>query len=49
MAINGIEITDVIIFPVKNKGESSLQAFARIIVNDQFIINGIKILEGKNG
>ena len=50
MAINGLEITDVIVFPVKNKKEnSSLQAFARIVINDQFIVNGLRIFEGKNG
>jgi stage V sporulation protein G len=50
MAINGLEITDVIVFPVKNKVEnSSLMAFARIIINDQFIVNGLRIFEGKNG
>jgi stage V sporulation protein G len=50
MSINGIEVTDVIIFPVKNKTENSaLHAFARVIINDQFIISGIRIFEGKNG
>lgn len=50
MSINGLEITDVIIFPVKNKtGDSTVQAFARIILNDQFIVSGIRIIEGKNG
>lgn len=50
MSINGIEITDVIVFPIKNRdGSSQLCAFARIILNDQFIINGIRVFEGKNG
>jgi DNA-binding cell septation regulator SpoVG len=50
MSINGLEITDVIVFPVKNKVEnSSLNAFARVIINDQFTINGIRVFEGKNG
>ncbi len=50
MSVNGIEVTDVIVFPVKNKQENSaLNAFCRIILNDQFIINGIRIFEGKNG
>ena len=47
---NGIEVTDVIIFPIRHRVEgNSLAAFARIILNDQFIINGVKVHEGKNG
>lgn len=52
MSVNGIEITDVIIFPVKREKEvenSALKAFARIILNDQFIISGVRIFKGKNG
>lgn len=48
MAINGIEVTDVIIFPVKRRDETSnLKAFARIVLNDVFIISGVKIFEGQ--
>ena len=48
--INGLEITDVIIFPVKHKcKQSNLLAFAKVVFNDQFLVTGIKILEGKNG
>jgi len=50
MSVNGIDITDVIIFPVKNKPEDScLAAFARIVFNDQFIVSGIRVFEGENG
>lgn len=50
MAINGLEITDVIVFPVKKKQEdSSLIAFARLVLNDQLTINGLRVFEGKNG
>jgi DNA-binding cell septation regulator SpoVG len=50
MSINGLEVTDVIIFPLKHKiDNSSLSAFARIILNDAFIVSGVKIFEGKNG
>ena len=50
MNVNGIEITDVIIFPVRKKTENSkLLAFCRIVLNDQFIISGVRIYEGKNG
>jgi len=50
MAINGMEITDVVVYPIKNKIEGSkLSAFAKIVLNDQFIVNGIRIIEGENG
>ena len=53
MSINGIEVTDVIIFPVKGKNlvnsDTKLRAFARLVINDQFIISGIKVFEGNNG
>jgi len=50
MSINGIEITDVVIFPIKNKQEgSNLQSFAKVLFNDTFCITGIRIVEGKNG
>ena len=48
MSINGMEVTDVIIFPVKG-GDGEVKAFAKIVLNDQFIINGIKIVDGENG
>ena len=48
--INGIEITDVIIFPVRQKTEgATLKAFARVVLNNQFLITGIRVYEGKNG
>lgn len=50
MSINGIEVTDVIVFPTKKKAEKDkMQAFAKIIINDQFVIKGIRIFEGPNG
>jgi stage V sporulation protein G len=50
MSINGLEVTDVLVFPVKKKSENScLAAFARLVVNDCFIVSGIRILEGRNG
>lgn len=38
-----IEITDVKIFKIKQKG--ALLGYANIILNNSFIIRGIKILE----
>ena len=50
MAINGIEVTDVIIFPVRKQHEDSkMVAFGRLVINDSFIISGIRIYEGNNG
>ena len=48
-SVNGLEVTDVIIFPVKKRIDTSLKAFARIVINDQFIVSGIRIMEGKKG
>lgn len=48
--IQGIEVTEVSVYPVKNKPDGSyVEAFARITLNDQLIINGIKIVKGKKG
>jgi stage V sporulation protein G len=50
MDINGMKITDVVVYPVKRKSEASkLFAFAKVVLNDQFIIHGIRIYEGVNG
>ena len=50
MNINGIEVTDVIVYPVRRKPEgSSVMAVAKIVLNDVFVINGLRIIEGKYG
>ena len=50
MDINGMKITDVVVYQVKNRSENSkLWAFAKVVLNDQFIIHGIRIYEGVNG
>ena len=47
---NRIEITDVIIFPLRNRlPESKVLAFCRVILSDEFILHGIKIIEGEFG
>lgn len=49
MAINGIEITDVKIFPVKEPKEGvATLAFAKVIINDSFAISGIRIIRGNH-
>ena len=48
--VNGLEVTDVIIFPVKKRLDISLlKAFAKVVFNDNFIVNGIRIMEGRKG
>ena len=51
MSVNGIEVTDVIVFPATRYAEegSSLKAYVRIILNDNLIINGLRVIEGRNG
>lgn len=48
--VNGMKITDVVVYPVKNmESKSKLVAFAKVVLNDQFIIHGVRIYEGVNG
>lgn len=42
-----MNITDIKIF--KAKKESAILAYANIILDDSFIIRGIKLLENNNG
>jgi len=43
-----MKITKVTVYPVKNQVDNIL-AFAKITLNDQFIINGIRIIETQFG
>lgn len=50
MSVQGIEITEINVHPVKNKVPNSpLEAFVRVVLNDQFVINSIKVMKGKFG
>ena len=51
MSVNGIEVTDVIVFPVTRYAEegSSLKAYVKIILNDNLIINGLRVIQGRKG
>jgi len=50
MSVNGIQITDVSVYPVKNKAKGSLvEAYARITLNDQLIMSGLRLVRGKKG
>ena len=45
-----LKITEIYIFPLKNDSvKTAIKAYARVVVNDQLIISGIRIVEGKNG
>lgn len=44
----GIEITDVKIFPFEKKG-SSLLAFVSVTFNDVFVVSGLKLMQGSKG
>lgn len=50
MSVNGIEITEIRVHPVKKKdAASSLEAFARVVLNGQLCINSIRVVRGKYG
>ncbi|MBL8026812.1 MAG: SpoVG family protein [Fibrobacteres bacterium] len=43
-----IQVTDVKVFPLKNK-DSKVKAMAHVILNNCFRITGLKVVEGING
>ena len=50
MSSQGIEITEINVHPVRNKQpDHPLEAFVRVVLNDQFVINSIKVVKGKFG
>jgi DNA-binding cell septation regulator SpoVG len=50
MSVKGIEITEINVHPIRNKvPDSPLEAFVRVVLNDQFAINSIRVLKGKFG
>jgi len=50
MSVNGIEITEIRVHPVKKKDAGGhLEAFARVILNGQLCINSIRVMKGKYG
>src|SRR4051812_32131697 len=50
MSFKGIEITEINVHPLKNKqGDNPLEAFVRIVLNGEFVINSIKVIKGKFG
>jgi DNA-binding cell septation regulator SpoVG len=50
MSVNGIEITEIRVHPVKKKeGSGALEAFARVVLNGQLCMNSIRVMKGKYG
>ena len=50
MSNHQIQITELSILPVQNRKEGSpLQAFVRIVLNDAFVITGLRVIYGKFG
>jgi DNA-binding cell septation regulator SpoVG len=48
--VNGLKITEISVYPVANPVEgSAVLGYARIVLNDSLIINGIRIISGKYG
>ena len=49
-AFDCICVTDVRISPIKQiEGMTHTKALAEIVFNDQFIVRGLRIMEGENG
>ena len=50
MSLQGLEITKVNIHPLKSKkADSPIEAIAKVVFNNQFAINSIKVVQGKFG
>lgn len=47
MSRNKLEITDVVVYPLKNQMKGSkLLALAKVVLNDSLIIHGIRVMQG---
>ena len=50
MSTNQIGITELSIFPVSNRSSRHpVQALVRIVLNDAFVVTGIRVMHGKFG
>ncbi len=48
--MNGLNVTDCKIHVVRTRGENShLLAFARIVLNEVFVVSGIRVIQGEGG
>lgn len=49
-AFNCLAVTQVQVFPLKEGlGSKTLKAFAQVVLNDQLVIRGLRIMDGVNG
>lgn len=45
-----LAVTDVQVFPFKGGATlGHMKAMARIVLNDQFVVQGLRVMEGENG
>ncbi len=49
MSVGGLEISEIKITPVKKVVGSLLQAHAKVVLNSQLAIAGIRVVQGKFG
>jgi stage V sporulation protein G len=50
MTTKNLLVTQVDIYFARNKPEGSfVEAFAKIVINDELLINGIKVVRGRKG
>lgn len=48
-AFDCLAVTQVQVFPFKGNGLGSLKAFADVVLNDQFLIRGLRVMDGEYG
>jgi len=46
MKNQNIEVTEIRIFPVKKPTKAGIIAYARIILNDSFVVMGLRLFKG---
>jgi DNA-binding cell septation regulator SpoVG len=50
MSTHSIQITEITFFPIRNRQAGApLHAFARIVLNDAFVVAGLRLVQGKFG
>jgi stage V sporulation protein G len=48
-AFDCLAVTQVQVFPREDNALSSLKAFADVVLNDQFLIRGLRVMDGEYG